>query len=116
MASKNGFQFIGNLAADPKPIEVQDGQNGCALRIATNYKTKENGTKAEFHRVIVWNGQAKTSLQYLTKGRLVLVEGYVKNRSVETKSGDKVTVPEFVATEVQFLDRPKTDVADQPTE
>lgn len=108
MATKNFVEFIGNLTADPKAIEVKDGENGCSLRIATNYQTKD-GSKAEYHRITVWNGQAKSCLQYLKKGRLVLVEGYVKNRIFETKGGDKITVPEFVARTVQFLDRPKTE-------
>jgi single-strand DNA-binding protein len=53
--------------------------------------------------VVVWAKQAENCAEYLVKGRSVLVEGHLQQRSWETPEGQKRSKHEVVAERVQFL-------------
>jgi single-strand DNA-binding protein len=53
---------------------------------------------------VVWGKQAEACGEYLAKGRPVLVEGRLVQRSWETPEGQKRSKHEVVADRVQFLD------------
>jgi single-strand DNA-binding protein len=53
--------------------------------------------------VVVWGKQAESCAEYLAKGRSVLVEGHLQQRSWETPEGQKRNKHEVVAERVQFL-------------
>jgi single-strand DNA-binding protein len=63
------------------------------LNIATNrvFKDRNNQikTETEFHKVIVWGKLAETCRDYLSKGRLVFVEGRIHYRNWLTPEGIK---------------------------
>ncbi|HWT80873.1 MAG TPA: single-stranded DNA-binding protein, partial [Candidatus Methylomirabilis sp.] len=50
-----------------------------------------------------WGKQAESCGEYLGKGRTVLVEGHLQQRSWETPEGQKRSKHEVVAERVQFL-------------
>jgi single-strand DNA-binding protein len=52
---------------------------------------------------VVWGKQAESCGQYLAKGRQVYVEGSIRTRSYDDKSGTKRYVTEIVAQRIQFL-------------
>jgi len=52
---------------------------------------------------VVWGKQAETCGQYLAKGRQVYVEGSIRTRSYDDKSGNKRYVTEIIAQRIQFL-------------
>lgn len=107
----NNVHLIGHLGTDVELRFTPEGTAVCDLRIATNedYKDKE-GVKhesTEWHRVVVWNGQAKNCAKYLKKGSLVSVEGKLHTRSWD-KDGEKRYTTEVIASHVEFLDsKPK---------
>lgn len=53
--------------------------------------------------VVVWGKQAESCAEYLAKGRSVLVDGHLQQRSWETPEGQKRSKHEVVAERVQFL-------------
>jgi single-strand DNA-binding protein len=59
--------------------------------------------RTEWHNVVVWGKQGESCGQYLAKGRQVYVEGSIRTRSYDDKSGNKRYVTEVVAQRVQFL-------------
>ena len=61
--------------------------------------------QADFFRIVVWDKLGELCANYLSKGRLVAVQGRLQNNNYETQTGEKRFSTEIVATNVQFLDR-----------
>lgn len=60
---------------------------------------------ADFIRVNVWGRQAETAAQYLTKGRMVAVEGSITTGSYKTNTGETRYTTEVTANNVEFLEK-----------
>ncbi len=107
MASFNKVILMGNLTRDPQLRYTPSGAPVCNFDLAMNraYTTQGGEKKDEvcFISVVVWGKQAESSGQYLAKGRSVLVEGHLQQRSWETPEGQKRSKHEVVAERVQFL-------------
>jgi len=99
--------LIGRLGADPEIRYTPSGAEVANFRIATSEAwTNKNGEKeerTEWHRIVAWRGLAKICGEYLSKGRLVYIEGKIRNRSWEDKEGNKRTTTEIEATEMKML-------------
>jgi len=108
-ASVNKVILIGRLGADPELAYTNSGQAVGRLSVATtdSWMDKASGQwqeRTEWHRVIAWGKLAEKAKEYLTKGRLVYVEGRLQTRSYEDKNGVKKYTTEIVARTIQFLD------------
>ena len=99
--------MLGNLTRDPELRHTAQGTSVANFSLAVNrsYKGNDGEFKKEtsFFNIIVWGKTGENCAKYLTKGRPVLVEGRLQNRSYETQDGQKRTVTEIVADNVQFL-------------
>jgi len=113
----NRIVLIGRLTRDP---ESQYTSNGIAIakfgiavdRISKNPETGEKET--DFINVVAFRRTAEFVTQYLTKGRLVAVEGRLQIRSWVAQDGTRRTSAEVVADSVQGLDRPRDPDAAAP--
>ncbi len=101
----NRVDLVGRLTRDPELRHTNSGRAVCQLNLAINrIFTNQNGEReADFINVVVWDKQAENVCKYVTKGRLVSVEGRLQSRSYDDKDGKKVYVTEVVALSVQFL-------------
>lgn len=101
----NKVIIIGNLTRDPELKSTSSGVSVCTFSVAVNRKfTDANGNReADFFTVSTWRGLAENCAKYLSKGRKVAVSGALQNRSYEDKNGNKRTVTEIVADEVEFI-------------
>jgi single-strand DNA-binding protein len=117
MASLNRVIIMGNLARDPELRYTPAGAPVTRLTVAVNrvYTSPEGERKEEtsFIPVVVWGKQAESCSQYLSKGRLVLVDGRLQHRRWENAEGERRSTLEVVAQRVQFLGSPKEEI---PTE
>jgi len=106
-ASLNKVFIMGNLTRDPELRYVPSGAAVANFTVAVNrvYKDKTGAKKedASFIRVVIWGKIAEVCGEYLSKGRPVLVEGRLQSRSWEGQDGQKRSVLEVVADNVQFL-------------
>lgn len=107
MANLNKVFLIGNLARDPELRYIPSGTAVATFTVATGRSyTLASGEKREetcFARVVVWGRRAEVCGEYLSKGSPVFVEGRLQSRSWETPEGQKRSVLEVVAQNVQFL-------------
>ncbi len=101
MSSLNKVFLLGNLTRDPELRQTANGASVCNFSIAVNEGFGDK-KKVNFFNVQAWQKTAEACAKYLAKGRPVLVEGRLQNRSYE-KDGQKRTVTEIVAENVQFL-------------
>ena len=101
----NRVDLVGRLTRDPELRHTSSGRAVCQLNLAINRTfTNQNGEReADFINVVVWDKQAENVCKYVTKGRLVSVEGRLQSRSYDDKDGKKVHVTEVVALSVQIL-------------
>lgn len=115
MRSVNKVILIGNLTRDPELKETQNGQSIVTFGIATNREwttgDSERKKSTEFHEIVAWAKLAEICANYLKKGRLVYLEGYLKTRSWEGDSGDKKFRTEVVLEDMIMLEK-KSDSGD----
>ena len=96
MYNHTGLQ--GRLTADPELRYTQQGTAITSFTLAsdTGRKTKDGKKITNFIECVAWRAQAEFVCKYLSKGRLVLVEGELTSRSYEDKDGNKRTVAECI--------------------
>ena len=109
MVSVNKMMIIGNLGSEPEMHYTPSGRPVTSFRVATNWRyTTPDGERreeTEWFTVVSWGKLAEQCNQYLTKGRLVFIEGRLRMRTWEGQDGQKRSRNEIVAERVKFLDR-----------
>ena len=109
MASLNKILLIGNVGGDPEMRFTPSGVPVTTFTMATNRNTTlQDGSvkkETEWFRISAWRKQAETCNQFLTKGKLIYVEGSLRTRIWDGKDGQKHTSLEVTADRVLFLDR-----------
>jgi single-strand DNA-binding protein len=117
-ASKNLVVLIGTLGMDPILKFTSANKAVCNLKVATTKHFTDGAGKkhedTEWHRVVVWGERGQAAAKYLTKGRQVYVQGYLKTNSWE-KDGQKHYSTDIVADDVLFLGSPRGENNDYPT-
>ena len=109
MASLNKVMIIGNLGSEPEMRFTPNGRPVTSFRVATNrvYTTAEGERReeTEWFTVVSWGNLAEQCNQFLTKGRLVYVEGRLRTRTWEGQDGQRHYRTEIIANRVTFLGR-----------
>jgi single-strand DNA-binding protein len=106
--SLNKVILIGRLGRDPEMRYTPSGQPVANFSIATDesYKDKQGQKveKSEWHRIVVWGKQAEFCGNYLSKGRLVYIEGKLETRKWTDKDGAEKYTTEIKADRVMGMD------------
>lgn len=107
----NRVVLVGRLTRDPESRSTVNGKTVCDFSIAVDKKFKptDGSATADFFRVTAWEKTAEFVANYLTKGRLVAVDGRLQSRKYTANDGTNREVVEIVAENVQGLDRPRDD-------
>jgi single-strand DNA-binding protein len=98
--------LIGNLVDDPELRFTPNGQAVAKFRIASTPRFMDKATnewkdgESLFLTCNVWRQAAENCAESLTRGMRVIVSGRLKQRSYETKEGEKRTVFEVEVDEV----------------
>jgi single-strand DNA-binding protein len=103
----NKVQLIGRLGADPEQRTTSTGVAVTTFSLATNRQWQgKDGTlqeETDWHTIVAWDRLAQICSEHLAKGRLVYIEGRLRNRSWES-NGQKNYKTEVVATDMLILD------------
>ena len=105
----NKVILIGNLGSDP---EVRYTPNGNAVANATlatsmTWRDKQSGEvqeRTEWHRIVFFNRLAEIVGEYLHKGSKAYIEGSLRTRKWQDKSGVDRYTTEIIANEMHMLD------------
>ena len=106
MAGETIITVVGNLTADPELRFTPSGAAVASFTVAStprNFDRTSNEWKdgdALFLRCSVWRQAAENVAESLTRGARVVVQGRLKQRSFETREGEKRTVVEMDVDEV----------------
>lgn len=102
----------------PDLRKTNDGNSVCRFRLAVRRTFKTNGSyETDFLDIVAWNQVAEFVGRYLCQGQLVSVVASARPRTYENRQKVKVTVVEFVASEINSLasKTPKEEAAEQET-
>ncbi len=106
MSGVNRVILVGHLGADPELRYTASGTAVTRFRIATTEVfTDRQGARqerTEWHRIVAWGKLAEICGQYLSKGRLVFIEGRIRSDSWE-QEGVKRFSYEIVADTMKML-------------
>ena len=106
---KNSVNLIGYVGQDPEIKTLDNGVKLAKIRLATNdyYVTRDGERKeqTQWHTVVAWGKTADVVERFVTKGRLLGVEGRLEYRNYENESGEKRYFTEIRANEVLLLDK-----------
>jgi len=102
MPSFNRITIVGYLGRDAEQRFTPGGMAVASFSVATTEKRKD-GEKTTWFRVSLFGKQAENVAQYLTKGKLVYVEGSLRQGEDTTKDGQTRTALEVNATSLQLL-------------
>lgn len=103
--SINQVILMGRLTRDPEQRTTTTGKTIASFGIAVDRGGQEDA--ADFFNVTAWEKLGDLVMQYLAKGRRVLVQGRLRQDTWDDKeTGKKQSRIEVVATDVTFLDGP----------
>ena len=106
MAGDTIITVVGNLTADPELRFTPSGAAVANFTVASTPRMFDRQTnewkdgEALFMRCNVWRQAAENVAESLTRGARVVVTGRLKQRSFETKEGEKRTVIELEVDEI----------------
>ncbi len=103
----NQVQLIGNVGQQPEIKTFENGGKLARVSLATNEKRKnatgEYITETTWHNLVFRGKHAEVVEKYVEKGKEILVEGKIVNRSYEDKNGDKRYITEIQVLNFKFL-------------
>src|SRR5271154_2205032 len=104
----NKVILIGHLGADPETRAMPSGMTVANLRLATseNWKDKQSGEqqeRTEWHNVALFGRLGEIAGEYLRKGSQVYIEGRLRTRKWQDKSGVDRYTTEIVANDMQMI-------------
>ena len=104
----NKVILVGNLGKDPETKYMPSGDCVCNFSLATtdSWKDKSSGEKVEkteWHNIVMYRKLAEIAGEYLRKGSQVYIEGKLKTRKWQDKSGNDRWTTEIEARDMQML-------------
>lgn len=106
--SINQVILMGRLTRDPEQRTTAGGKTIASFSLAVDRGGDSDA--ADFFEITAWEKLGELVVQYLAKGRRVLVQGRLRQDSWDDKeTGKKRSRVEVTATDVTFLDGPSSD-------
>ena len=106
MAGDTVITVVGNLTADPELRFTPSGAAVANFTVASTPRTFDRASgewkdgEALFLRCNIWRQAAENVAETLTRGARVIVQGRLKQRSFDTREGEKRTVIELEVDEI----------------
>jgi single-strand DNA-binding protein len=106
MAGETTLTVIGNLTADPELRFTPSGAAVASFTVASTPRTYDRNADKWvdgdplFLRCTIWRQAAENVSESLRRGDRVIVNGRLKQRSFETRDGEKRTVVELDVDEI----------------
>ncbi len=119
MSGINKVILVGNLGRDPEVRTFENGVKKASFTLATSetYKDK-NGNRTEvteWHNIFCWRNLAEVAEKYLTKGKMIYLEGKLRTRNWED-NGTRRYITEIEASTFTILSPKVAGDSNAPTE
>ena len=107
MGSLNKVQLIGRLGRDPETMVTPKGNKVTNFSVAVGRRWRDSDGKVheetDWFKVVAWKRLAKICQEYLSKGRLVYIEGRLQTDRYEV-DGETRYSTKVIARSMQMLD------------
>ncbi|MBR3421860.1 MAG: single-stranded DNA-binding protein [Ruminococcus sp.] len=90
----NKVILVGRLTADPELRQTQSGISSCRFRIAVDRRFVDKSTgerQTDFFNCVAWRQQAEFVSRYFSKGKLIALDGSIRNSNYQDKKYPDVT-------------------------
>lgn len=112
----NNVVLIGRLTRDPELRYIPQSETAVVnFTLAVDRPMAKEKT-ADFIRIVAFGKTAELCDRYLTKGRLVGIQGRIQTGSYKTQSGDTRYTTDVYADRVEFLDWGDKSKSDDSTQ
>ena len=102
----NRIILVGRLTRDPELRATPDGTSVVRFAIAVNRPVRPGAEEqVDYFDIVAFRQLADTVANYMTKGKLVLVEGRLQTRRYTDSQGNPRKAYEVIADAVRFLER-----------
>jgi len=112
MPNLNRVQIIGRLGRDPEEKTTKNGTHFVVFSVAVdrNWRNRDGEVRKEtdWFNVEAWGKLGEICKSYLSKGRLVFIEGRLRTTRYEHE-GETRYFTKVIANRMQMLDRPKEE-------
>ncbi len=108
----NKVILIGRITQDPQMRMGNSGNEVVTFNIAVNRNYSKEDKQTDFFRIVCFGKNAEFVASYIKKGRLLLVDGSLRNNSWTDKEGKQRVTTEIMASKIQPLDK-KNSIAEE---
>ena len=100
----NKVIMMGRIVNDLELRSTPAGASVLSFRIAVDrrFQTKGEDRKSDFFNVVAWRNEAEFISRYFAKGRMILIEGELQNRSYQDKNGNTAYITEIIVDRSTF--------------
>ncbi|MFN3962516.1 MAG: single-stranded DNA-binding protein [Fimbriimonadaceae bacterium] len=114
--SINRVVLIGRLARESEARQTNQGETVVDFTLAVEKRRGKRDEEQEpnWFRISAFGKTAEYITTYLSKGRLVAVDGRLDHRKYQDKDGNNRETISIIADNVQGLDRPREDEGQKP--
>lgn len=100
----NKVILMGRLVADPELRQTPSNISVCRFRIAVDRGYSSNGgeRQADFIQIVAWRQSAEFVSKFFSKGKMIIVEGSLRNADYTDANGVKHYAMEVQADRVSF--------------
>ena len=101
----NKVILVGNVGRDVEFRATQSGQNLAKFSLATTdrrFKDENGNPRTEWHNIVAWGKLAEICDRYVTKGKLLYIEGQIRTRTYE-QDGQKKWFTEINMEQLEML-------------
>lgn len=101
----NNVVLVGRLTREPEVRYTPNGAQVTSFTIAVDrdFQTRNGERQTDFLDIQVWNKQAESCAKYLSKGKMVSVQGSIRTESYTDRNGVQRKAWRINANRVQFL-------------
>ena len=107
MSSVNKVILIGRVGKDAELKYTTSGNPVCRFSLATNESWRDKAgnvqQRTEWHNIVAWNKLAEIAGEYLTKGKLVYLEGSIRSGKWEDRERNERKSYDIVARYMRML-------------
>ena len=103
----NNVSLVGRLIKDPELRYVGEKNSAVTnfvIAVDRDYKTLQGERESDFINIEAWGKQAEIICEYMTKGRLIGIEGKIKVDKYKNESGENRYITKVRANSFRFLD------------
>lgn len=113
--SLNKIIVMGRIVNDIELKKTQSGVEVCSFKVACDrdFKSADGKKECDFIPVVAWRNTAVVVSRFMSKGRMVAVDGKLQSRQWTDKNNNKRTEWEIQAENVYFADSKQSNSGGQ---